>query len=179
MTKHQLRQEALGDAVCAQKCKANSDNPDSYKCFCENLFKCVDAMTEYDLAVLIADGYIDKEPGSDHFGNFTVSSISLNLFESDEGVKSKLARIQENAKVTDPTIAQCQQVLEQLYTACDPSKATCSSPNVESFQVSAERVCAAVNTPTKLLFKTIGDEFDGFITRAMASSRVSLLVCCD
>ena len=163
MAKHQLRQEALGDAVCAQACNANPDDPDSYKCFCQNLFDCVNDMTEYDLAVLIADGYIDKEPSSDHFGNFTVSSTSLNLFDSDEDVKSKLARIQGNAVVTDPTILQCRQVLEQLYTACDPSKVTCSNPNVELFQVSTERVCAAVNTPTKLLFETIGDQFDGFV----------------
>jgi hypothetical protein len=34
--------------------------------------------------------------------------------------------------------------------------------NQQSFQLTIDQVCEAVNTPIKLKFETIGDEFDGF-----------------
>lgn len=94
--------------------------------------------------------------------NISVSAESLSLFDAEEGVKDKLARIKERAQVTSPTLNQCKEVLHELFTACDPSKVTCSNPNIESFAVSTEQVCLAVKTSTKLLFEVIGDEFDGF-----------------
>jgi len=83
-------------------------------------------------------------------------------------LSAKLVRIKSNA--TDHTdIDRCNAVLHKLFTACDPSMVTCSNPNVESFQLSTEQVCAAVDTPTKLLFETIGDEYDGFIDESADS----------
>lgn len=61
--KHQLRQDALGEDVCAEACE-----PEDWACNCNNLFTCVNDMTAYDLAVLIAGGYIDTGPSSDNFG---------------------------------------------------------------------------------------------------------------
>ena len=77
----------------------------------------------------------------------------------------KLHRIKTLAEVTSGNTAsldQCKSVLSELYTACDPSKATCSDPNVETFQVSIDNVCGAVKSTKKLSVETIGDEFDGF-----------------
>jgi hypothetical protein len=34
--------------------------------------------------------------------------------------------------------------------------------NQQSFQLTIDQVCEAVNTPVKLKFETVGDEFDGF-----------------
>lgn len=159
VAKHQARQEALlGVEGCDKIC-----DPDEVLCNCENLFNCVKKMTKYDLAVLIAGGFIDTDPSSENFGNITVSAESLSLFDAEEGVKDKLDRIQKEA-VDHTDLDQCKGVLSELFTACDPSsEATCSNPNIESFQVSTEHVCDVVDTPKKLKFETIGDEFDGFV----------------
>ncbi len=162
MAKHAARQQALGEDVCPQTC-----DPDNAACHCENLFNCVANLTEYDLVVLIAGGFIETAPSSDNFGNFTLSAENLHLFDADEGVKDKLLRIK--AAATDPTdMNQCKAVLSELFTACDD--VTCKDPNTETFQVSSERVCAAVKTPTKLLFEVIGEEFDGFSDESEAGT---------
>ena len=77
----------------------------------------------------------------------------------------KLNRIKALAEVTSGNTAsldQCKSVLSKLYTACDPSKETCSDPNIQTFQVSIDHVCGAVKSTKKLSVETIGDEFDGF-----------------
>ena len=77
----------------------------------------------------------------------------------------KLNRIKALAEVTSGNTAsldQCKSVLSELYTACDPSKETCSDPNIQTFQVSIDHVCGAVKSTKKLSVETIGDEFDGF-----------------
>lgn len=124
MAKHQLRQEALGGAVCTETCQELEE----WMCNCKNLFECVNEMSEYDLAVLIAEGYIDRDPESETFGNFTLASSGLNLFDFDDGVKVKLRRIR-NTALDYTNIDQCKDVLNELFTACDPSQATCSDPN--------------------------------------------------
>ena len=141
MAKHQARVDSLGEGICPQAC-----DPNDAECHCENLFTCVHNMTKYDLAVLVAGGFIDSNPESDQYGNFTISAKSLSLFDAEEGVKDKLARIQGTA-IDSTDLTQCNAVLEELFTACDPSKVTYSNPNTESFQVSTEQVCAVVNTP--------------------------------
>ena len=125
--------------------------------------------------MLIAGGFIDTQPGSQNFGNFTVSAASLSMFDADEGVSMKLARIKLAAQQENPTQEQCVQVLEELFTACD--KDTCSNPNIETFQLSTEQVCAAVKTPTKLLFETIGDEFDGNVDESADREFKSTAYC--
>jgi hypothetical protein len=118
-------------------------------------------MDYYDLAVMIAGGYIDNESGSNNYGNFSVWVDSLSLFDAEEGVKDKLTRIKAAAQ-NSGDLGQCKAVLSQLFSACDPSKTTCSDPNVESYEVSVDHVCDSVQSSKKLLVETIGDEFDGF-----------------
>jgi hypothetical protein len=153
--KHQARVESLGDDFCPRKCGAGE-----WECNCKRLFACVLDMDYYDLAVMIAGGYIDNEPGSNNYGNFSVWVDSLSLFDAEEGVKEKLNRIKAAAQTG--SLGQCKPVLSQLFSACDPSKTTCSDPNVESYEVSVDHVCDSVQSSKKLLVETIGDEFDGF-----------------
>jgi hypothetical protein len=171
MAKHQIRLEALGEKVCAPVCE-----PNNWECNCRKLFSCVDDMTEYSLAVLIAGGFIETDPMSNNFGNFTVSSNAMNLFDAEEGVKDKLKRIQGVAR-NGVTIDNCKAVLSDLFTACDgASSGICTNPNIESFAVSTNQVCAVVNTATKLKFETVGDEFDGFVDDSVPGEWVVMLV---
>ena len=123
-------------------------------------------MTDDDLAVLVAGGFIDTNPPSNTYGAFTVSVEQLNLYNADEGVSAKLADIK--AKAVDNSIGDltiCTEVLQELFSACNPNDSTCTNPNLQSFAVSTEQVCNAVNTPIKLLFEAIGDKFDGFVDK--------------
>lgn len=81
--KHELRQEAMRD-ICLPQCTV-----DDMKCNCDKLFKCANEMNAYDLAVLNADGYIDKTSGSDSFGELffllvlsylQVTTVLINIF---------------------------------------------------------------------------------------------------
>jgi hypothetical protein len=108
------------------------------------------------------NSFIETDPSSGNFGNFTAWNGAINLFDADEGVKDKLNRVKELASQT-VTINNCKEVLSELFTACDPSEAKiCTNPNTESFAVSTNQVCQAVNTPKKLKFESVGEEFDGF-----------------
>jgi hypothetical protein len=159
--KHQARVESLGQGFCPRKCVAGE-----WDCYCKRLYACVREMDSYDLAVMIAGGYIDNEPGSNNYGNFSVWVDSLSLFDAEEGVKDKLTRIKLKVP-QDDNLSQCKPVLSDLFSACDPSKTTCSDPNVESYEVSVDHVCDSVKTSKKLLVETIGDEFDGFADESM------------
>lgn len=133
---------------------------------CRTLFianLCHQTLSISHLLVLMAGGYVDDNPSSETYGNFTVSADKLHLFDAEDGVSDKLQRIKSLSSQQPVTKQRCAAVLDEIFTACDPSKATCSNINVESFHVSTAHICAAVNTPTKLLFEVIGDEFDGFI----------------
>lgn len=95
---------------------------------------------QYDLAVLLAGGYIDRDPNSESYGNFTLTASGLNLFDADEGVKEKLARIQNHAQnYNSNSVTHCSAILSELFTVCEPDQPTCSNPNIESFQVSIEQ----------------------------------------
>ena len=117
-----------------------------------------------DLAVLTAGGFIDTRPESDKFGNFTVPPKKLDLFDTDQGIGETLKHVKNLAKwKSDTTREQCNTVLEEFHTACDPNEESCSSANQQSFPVTTKKVCDAVNTPTKLLFEVIGDDFDNLV----------------
>ena len=83
MAKHQSCKDALGMETCPADCTSSG----GFECNCERLFGCVGAMSEYDLAVLIAGGFIDTNPGSQNYGNFTISADSMSLFDAEEGVR--------------------------------------------------------------------------------------------
>ena len=123
-------------------------------------------MTDYALAVLVAGGFIDINPSSNTYGAFTVPVEQLNLYNAYQGVSAKLVDIK--AKAVDNNIGnltKCTEVLEALFSACNPKESTCTNPNLQSFALSTEQVCNAVNTPIKLLFEAIGDKFDGFVDK--------------
>jgi uncharacterized protein YukE len=112
---------------------------------------------------LTAGGFIDKTPGSENFGGFSVAVSDLDLFDADGGLRSKLQDLRNKvASSSSDNPDQCNAVLSQFHTACDPLQESCSQANQQSFQVTVDQVCAAVNTPTKLKFDAIGDEFDRF-----------------
>jgi hypothetical protein len=112
---------------------------------------------------LTAGGFIDKTPGSDNFGSFSVAVSDLALFDADGGLSSKLQDLRNKvASSSSDNPDDCNAILSQFHTACDPSQESCSQSNQQSFQVTVDQVCAAVNSPTKLKFEAIGDEFDGF-----------------
>mmetsp|Transcript_6098 Transcript_6098/g.13359 ORF Transcript_6098/g.13359 Transcript_6098/m.13359 type:complete len:2718 (-) Transcript_6098:69-8222(-) len=155
MSKHQLRLDALGN-ICAHSCKLENST-----CLCSRLFDCVRNMTEYDLAVIIAGGFIDTNPSSNTFGNFSVPANQLNLYNADQGVAAKLSTLKSKALGNSANTQNCNAVLGELFSACDPDESTCTNPNVQSFAVSTQEVCDVVNSNKKLLFEVIGEEFDG------------------
>ena len=131
-----------------------------------------------DLGVLISEGFIDKNPSSDTYGNFTVSAEKMNLYNADGGLGKKLADLKANAIESNTSKEGiCIKVMEELFSACNPDVSTCSNPNGQSFAVSTEQVCAAVNIPMKLLFEVIGDEFDGFVDKYTSCELYLSLFC--
>ena len=104
------------------------------------------------------------------FNNYNPSSGTpnqdLNLYEADKGIKAKLKKLKELATENNAgNIETCAKVLNSFSSACNPDVTACTKPNSQSFAVSTEQVCAAVNTHTKLLFEVIGDEFDNFVDK--------------
>ena len=85
------------------------------------------------------------------------------MYEAGKGIKANLKMLKELAVENNAgNIETCTEVLDSLSSACNPDVTTCTKPNTQSFAVSTEQVCAAVNTHTKLLFEVVGDEFDNF-----------------
>ena len=119
-------------------------------------------MTIYDLMYLNTKGYIDTDPDSQTFANLTINVTDLNFFASDETCK-KLSYVHERAKPEKSGNENtCLSVLQELLYICDPLKESCTSPNIKTFQVSVEQVCASRNTREKL-FEVIGDAYNGFV----------------
>ena len=95
--------------------------------------------------------------------SFATTNQGLNLYEADKEIKAKLKKLKELATDNNArNIEICAEVLNSLFTACNPDVATCTNQNTQSFVVSTEQMCAAVTTHTILSFDVIGDEFDGF-----------------
>ena len=55
--------------------------------------------------------------------------------------------------------ATCKALLEQFHVPCDTS--SCSSKNDKTYQLNIDQVCAAVDTPIKLLMSAIEEQSDG------------------
>ena len=137
------------DPDCQEPCDIN-DEP----CNCRTLRRCVKEMQSYDFAVLFAgQGYIDNE------GDFTVETDELKLFDVDDELPVKISRIKALA---DEDTSSCNALLEEFHTSCPHDQQTCSTANIESFQLTIEQVCDAVNTPTLLKVDQIAEAYDGF-----------------
>lgn len=118
---------------------------------CTQLRGCVNRLKPYDYTVLYAGkGFVD-----DANGNFTVDPDQLNLFDVDGQLSAKIAHIKTLATGT----GDCSDLLAEFHTACQDGM-TCSSPNSESFQLSVDEVCDAVDSPTLLRIEEIAEKYD-------------------
>eukprot|EP00956_Cyclotella_meneghiniana_P013064 scaffold18706_cov41-Cyclotella_meneghiniana.AAC.1 len=127
MSKHRLRQEAM--EVCLPEC-AVSDKP----CNCRKLFDCVTKLDEYDMAVLTARGFIDVTAGSENYGEFSVGADKLNLYDLED-IGKRLQAVKHTVQSGNSNdSSNCNAVLNNFHSACDPSSESCSSANQQSFQ---------------------------------------------
>ena len=112
---------------------------------------------------LTAGGYIDTTTGSKKNGEFSIPSEKLDLFNFDNELGTTLKSVKEKVKGSSSDTELCNEVLSFFHSACDPKKDSCSKANQQSFQVTIDEVCKVVNTKTKLKFKSMAEEFDGFV----------------
>ena len=147
LEKHQRRTEAL--EVCRPKVDINDSTSN-----CQKLVGCIEDMTDYDLALLFVEGYVETNPDNENFANFTAN---INLFDAHFDILGKIGRIREYAA----DLSNCGKLLSELHSPCNPLENSCSDPNKQSFQLSIDDVCDAVNTPVKLLLSSISEKMDG------------------
>ena len=113
---------------------------------------------------LTAGGYIDTSTGSKTHGEFNIPSEQIDLFNFDDDLGTTLKNVKDKIKGSgSDTPGLCNEVLSFFHSACDPKEDSCSKANQQSFQVTIDEVCKAVNTKTKLKFKSMAEEFDGFV----------------
>ena len=112
---------------------------------------------------LTAGGYIDTSTGSKTHGEFNIPSEKLDLFNFDNDLGTTLKSVKEKVKGSSSDTELCNEVLSFFHSACDPKKDSCSKANQQSFQVTIDEVCKVVDTKTKLKFKSMAEEFDGFV----------------
>ena len=63
--------------------------------------------------------------------------VDLNLYDADEGVNAKLANLKQTATPSNAmNQAMCNDVLQNLFSACNPDDTTCTDPNTQSFALS-------------------------------------------
>ena len=84
----------------------------------------------------------------------------IEMFDVRNQMGAKMDRIKSLANQADANMSKdkCTELLSELHTAC--GEESCTDPNMDSFQLSVDRVCAAVNTQTKLKVETIGNFYD-------------------
>ena len=104
---------------------------------------------------------VNKDPNSDGFATFGENSLSnINLFDAvEDGFASHIQRIKELAR-ENVTTNRCYEVLQEFRSACNPDEDSCDEPNSQTFQLSTEQVCSAVNSRTKLDVTATGNLFD-------------------
>ena len=82
----------------------------------------------------------------------------------EKDIRDKFSRVQLLVDTANRTNqAACTEVLREFHSACDPLESSCAQANQQSFQVTTEQVCDAVNTKVKLKFEAIADEFDSVV----------------
>ena len=102
----------------------------------------------------------------------------LKLSNVDGGPGKKLADLNANATKSNTSDGEiCRKIIDELFSACNPDDSACFNPNGQSFAVSTEQVCAAVNTPTNLFFEVIGNESDGFVDKCTFCELYLSLFC--
>lgn len=81
----------------------------------------------------------------------------VNVFDARNELTTKMGNIKLRTK-SSVTEANCTSLLEEFHTSCPAD--SCTDPNSESFQLSVDQVCAAVNTRTKIKVETLGEFYD-------------------
>ena len=153
-SKTQRRLNAL-NSQCGESCDRENG--------CDCLLKCMKKMSPYDFAVLYSSGYIQTDPTQENYGNFTSDFNAFDL--GGGGLYKKFLGIQSMlGNSIDPgDDSKCREVLENLYSACkidDDGSQTCTSPNDQTYQLTVESVCDAVDTDIKLLAEAIYEKFE-------------------
>lgn len=86
----------LGDLQTNKKCAKKCSIEDRF-CTCEKLLSCSLDLNEYDLAVSLTEGYIEKDITNDKFGSFTINMTDLDLFNANKNIVQRFADIKEIA----------------------------------------------------------------------------------
>ena len=81
----------------------------------------------------------------------------INVFDARNELAKKMKRIQSLA-ADSMSEDICIDLLEELHTSCQAD--SCNDPNSESFQLSVDQVCDAVDTRTKIKVETLGEFYD-------------------
>ena len=71
----------------------------------------------------------------------------------------QLAEVEVYELVHGLPMAYCKALLDEFHVPCE--KTTCSSRNDQSYQLTINQVCAAVDSPIKLLTSAVAEHVDG------------------
>ena len=84
----------------------------------------------------------------------------IKVFDARDQLAEKMERIQSLAAAAADNMSKdtCKNLLQELHTSCQAD--SCTDPNPESFQLSVDQVCDAVDTRTKIKVETLGELFD-------------------
>ena len=77
----------------------------------------------------------------------------------EEGFSNNIRNIKELA-TGEVNRNRCYEVLQEFRSACNPDEDSCDEPNSQTFQLSTEQVCSAVDSRTKLDVTATGNLFD-------------------
>ena len=99
-------------------------------------------------------------------GNVTVD---VNVFDGlvpgkEVSINEKLATLLEAADddwtfITPDLESTCKAVLDEFHVPC--TKTSCTSRNDQSYQLTIDQVCAAIDSPIKLLTSAVAEHVDG------------------
>ena len=78
--RRERRLQSLATDQCRPKCEV-----DDVKCNCERLYSCVQRLSSLDVAVMMTKGYIERDAGSEDYGNYTTDVDNINVFDAGYG----------------------------------------------------------------------------------------------
>jgi len=78
--RRERRLQSLPTDQCRPKCEV-----DNVKCNCERLYSCVQQLSSLDVAVMMTKGYIERDAGSEDYGNYTTDVDKINVFDAGYG----------------------------------------------------------------------------------------------
>lgn len=143
-------QQVNEETVCTNECSVSNTT-----CNCNKLYECAQSISTYDLAVSLTKGYIHTNPSNmSKFGTFTVKETDIDLFNASGGIYERYDNI-HSVLSSSTNVEKCQDIIENFVSACPTSDKSCSAANTQTYEMTTDEVCAAVNTGIKLNFKEI------------------------